>query len=291
MEARRPALNLQAATVLIAGCGDLGCEISRCLTSEGITVAGLRRSAQPLPHGILTVQGDVTVPHTLQQLADLRPKILIYSVAADERSDEGYRRQYVEGLRNMLAALGQPSALRHVFFVSSTRVYGQDGAALLDERTPALAADFGGRRLLEAEGLLRDLPFGGTVLRLSGIYGPGRTRMLRLAVDPATWPQDNTWTNRIHRDDAAAFTAQLVRRALAGESVDDCYIVTDSEPAPQYAVLLWLAQQLDVAADTIAVPPPEGGKRLSNARLLQTGFRLAYADYRAGYGALLKTRL
>ena len=282
---------MPAATVLVAGCGDLGCELGRRLVGDGVATAGLRRSSEPLPHGIATIAADVTQAGTLEQLAAFRPSILVYSVAADSSSDDSYRRHYVDGLRNMLAAL-QGAPLRHVFFVSSTRVYGQQAGAgdetALDENVAAAPADFGGRRLLEAEALLQDLPCGHTVLRLSGIYGPGRSRMLRLAADLAAWPADNRWTNRIHRDDAAAFIAFLIRRVLAGEAVQDCYIVSDSEPAPQYTVLQWLAQQLGHDGLAVVAPPAAGGKRLDNARMQQSGFRLAYPDYRTGYSALMR---
>lgn len=283
-----------AASVLIAGCGDLGCELGRRLVGDGVATIGLRRSATPLPHGMVTLQADVTQPETLSSLAALRPEILVYSVAADAGSDDSYRQQYVDGLRNVLSALGECASLRHVFFVSSTRVYGQQssntpGEAALDENAVAQPADFRGRRLLEAEELLQGLRCGHTSLRLSGIYGPGRTRLLRLAADSASWPIQNPWTNRIHRDDAAAFLAFLIRRVLAGDAVQEHYIVSDSEPVPQYTVLLWLAQQLGKPVAGMVAPPVEGGKRLSNARMLQSGFQLAYPDYRAGYSALMRT--
>lgn len=281
------ALN-PAATVLIAGCGDLGCELGRRLVNSGLPVTGLRRSDKPLPHGIKTMMADVTQAATLHNLAALNPHILVYSVSADAGTDASYRAHYVEGLRNVLATLEDCSALRHVFFVSSTRVYGQQTDELLDESVPATARDFGGERLLEAEALLSTFSGDSSVLRLSGIYGPGRTRLLRLAGEPQAWPAHNSWTNRIHRDDAADFIVLLIARALGQLPLHDCYIVTDSEPAPQYAVLLWLAQRLGIGVDAVIVPPVNGGKRLSNLRMLQTGFQPAYADYRAGYSALLK---
>jgi nucleoside-diphosphate-sugar epimerase len=281
-------MNIPPVTVLIAGCGDLGCELGRQLVNDGHRVIGLRRSAQPLPNGMTSIQADVTQAHTLSALPALNPDILIYSVAADARTDDSYRRHYVDGLRNVLTALQPCTSLCHVFFVSSTRVYGQQTDVILDEGTAAIATDFGGERLLEAEALLDSLSIGATALRLSGIYGPGRMRMLRLAREPHAWPEHNAWTNRIHRDDAAAFIALLVPRVLTDKAVDDCYIVTDSEPAPQYAVLSWLAQQMQIDATDVAIPPVGGGKRLSNRRMLQSGFALTYADYRAGYTALIR---
>jgi nucleoside-diphosphate-sugar epimerase len=141
--------------------------------------------------------------------------------------------------------------------------------------------------LLEAEDLLADFNCPGTVLRLSGIYGPGRRRMLDLACQPQAWPQHNRWTNRIHRDDAAAFIQFLIHRMLKGESVDHRYLVTDNRPTPQYEVLLALAEMQGIKPSSIVVPPASGGKQLSNARMLSTGFALRYPDFHAGYADLL----
>lgn len=276
--------------ILIVGCGDLGVALGQQLVAAGHRVAGVRRSNTSLPSGMQLVQADVTQPSTLTGLASLEPSVLVYCVAADAQTDDSYRQHYVEGLRNALAALSPISSLRHVFFVSSTRVYGQQTNIPIDEWTPAQPKDFGGHRLLEAEALLAELACPATALRLSGIYGPGRTRLLRLAADPTTWPRDNNWTNRIHRDDAAAFIALLANHVLNGKAVAPCYIVTDNQPVPQHEVLRWLADQLDHAVADM-VPPVSGGKRLDNAALRATGFKLRYPDYRAGYAHEIATMI
>jgi len=276
-----------ASRILIAGCGDLGGALGTLLSTRGLHVFGMRRNPSALPPGLQGVAGDVTRAETLSGLSGLAPDILIYCVSADAQSDHSYRAHYVDGLRHVLDALRGVASLRHVFFVSSTRVYGQPGDDLLTEADAALPADFGGERLLEGERLLASYPIGHTVLRLSGIYGPGRRYLLNMAADPAHWPPHNAWSNRIHRDDAAAFMAFLTNKVLAGEPVDDCYIVTDDCPVPQHEVLRWLAGRLGVEAGAVESPLPAGGKRLSNARLRATGFELQYPDYRAGYATLL----
>ena len=276
-----------AQRILIAGCGDLGATVGGLLAAEGLEVYGLRRSDAPLPAGLQALRGDVTRPETLHDLQSLSPEILLYCVSADAQTDASYRAHYVEGLRNVLQALAGSTRLRHVFFVSSTRVYGQSGPALLSEDDTPVPNDFGGERLLEGERLLSSHSFSSSVLRLSGIYGPGRRYLISMAADPARWPAQNAWSNRIHRDDAAGFIAFLVRRVLAGASVETCYLVTDDCPVPQHEVLRWLAARLGVETGGAASPEPAGGKRLSNARLRASGFALAYPDYRAGYATLL----
>ena len=288
------------AKVLIIGCGDLGGEVARQLAALDIETFAVRRSAIQ-SHGVTFIQADVTQTASLEALKAIQPEILIYCVAASGQTDAQYKAQYVDGLRNVLATQSENSNLKHVFFVSSTRVYGQsyenNTDKLIDETDATIAIDFGGYRLLEAEGLLLSLCCSNTVLRLSGIYGPGRLRMINLAKSPERWPLQNSWTNRIHRDDAAAFIVFLVRQALAPPVVSrtmvtrSCYIVTDSKPVSQYEVLNWLAGKLHVSMSGNVNPPIEGGKRLSNKAMLATGFTLQYPDYQAGHQTLLPRQL
>lgn len=273
--------------VLIIGCGDLGSELAVQLPANAFLPIGLRRSA--VTHSIFQcVQADVLEPSTLTGIANINPDFVVYCVAATAQTDENYRLHYVEGLRNVLNALKTASNLKHVFFVSSTRMYGQVTNDLLDESTAPEATDFGGERLLEAEGLLKQYAenCSSTSLRLTGIYGPGRTRMLTLATHPSHWPMQNTWTNRIHRDDAAGFIVHLMQMLISARPVQDCYIVTDSCPVSQYEVLHWIAHQMGLISAQ-ASPPVIGGKRMSNQRMLATGFHMKYADYKLGYSEML----
>lgn len=275
------------ANVLIVGCGDLGSTIAVLLHQAGHQVVGVRKSAQPLPLNMQTVQLDITSPTAPTALAFFKPEIILYCVAATAQEDDNYYQHYVLGLQHVLAAQATNPNLKHVFFVSSTRVYGQRTHAILDEAIPAEANDFGGCRLLEAEQQLQKIKCSSTVLRLSGIYGPGRLYLVNMAKDRARWPQHNQWSNRIHRDDAAGFIAYLVGLVLNGQAVQPLYIVTDSMPTAQYDVLNWLAKRLHVPhqADTSATPMQ--GKRLSNHRLLASGYQLKYPNYQVGYSELV----
>jgi len=272
-------------SVLIVGCGDLGGKVASQLASEGYEVTGVRRSALSIA-GVKVIQADVTDAKTLNVLSDIKPQIIIYCVAANGQTDENYKANYVDGLRNVLATQQENTQLQHVFFVSSTRVYGQKTDTLLDETVTAIPADFGGERLLEAEALLGTIACKSTILRLSGIYGEGRLRMINLAKSSESWPMQNSWTNRIHRDDAAAFMVFLVQSLNSQKNISPCYIVTDSAPSSQHEVLTWIASQLKVTIPD-RTPDIEGGKRLSNARLLSTGFKLQYPTFKQGYTALL----
>jgi hypothetical protein len=112
--------------------------------------------------------------------------------------------------------------------------------------------------------------------------------MISMAQDLHRWPVANTWTNRIHRDDAAAFIVFLIALVLAKKPVEDCYIVTDSCPVSMFEVLTWIAQQLGFVVKEMQAA--QGGKRMSNQRMLATGFELQYPDYKKGYQALIANR-
>lgn len=277
------------AKILVVGCGDLGTAIAMQLQTKH-EVIGLRRGQQHSTLTICIIQADVTDINSLAKLTPLKPNIIIYCVSADAQTDESYQAQYVQGLKNILATQTNNTALQHVFFISSTRVYGQKTQALLDESVSAIPDDFGGIRLLEAENVLKELPCRSTTMRLSGIYGNNRLMLVNLAKDIRRWPVQNHWSNRIHRDDAASFISFIVEKAIQELPVDNCYIVTDDKPTQQYEVLTWLAKEQNVDTANVQVPKNSGGKRLSNHLLRATGFILQYPNYQIGYEAVLKSQ-
>ncbi len=133
------------------------------------------------------------------------------------------------------------------------------------------------------------------VLRLSGIYGPGRTRLLDLVRSGrATYPPGPPrYANRIHRDDAAGVLAHLLRLP----SPAPLYLGVDDAPVDLAEVLTFLAVELDAPLPRLeeapSVPgtasPERTSKRCSNALLRAAGYRFRYPTYREGYGALLGT--
>ena len=275
------------AKILLIGCGKLGSAIAFSLHDAGHDVIGVRKSNKPLVNGIETIQADVGCLESLEVLKSVCPQIVIYCVAAAAQNDESYYQHYVVGLKNILETLHASTQLEHVFFVSSTRVYGESIQGLVDEDVTAVASDYGGNRLLEAEQLLLKLKCAHTVLRLSGIYGPERLHLLKLAKDVGRWPEENNWTNRIHQDDAVAFISCLVKLHVSGRQLAPCYIVTDGSSVQQYEVLAWLAKKQGIDVGRMGWPSVCKGKRLDNAKMKSLGFKLKYPTYQDGYEAVL----
>src|SRR5688572_28639829 len=166
------------ANILIAGCGYVGTALGLRLATAGHVVWGMRRSAAEPPPSIRYLAADLTAPQTLQ---DLPPRLdAVFYTAAPHGADEAaYRAIYVDGLRHLLEALArQHQSPQRVFFTSSTAVYAQSAGEWVDETSPTDSWHFTGSRVLEGERLLLDGPFPATVLRLGGIYGPGRTSLI-----------------------------------------------------------------------------------------------------------------
>ncbi len=280
--------------ILIAGCGYVGCELAGRLVAAGHDAWGLSRRPAGLPPGVRPVAADLADPAALRALPPSLDAI-VYAAAAGGPTESHYRAAYLDGPRNLLAALAASGqAPRRVVYVSSTGVYPQRGGSWVDEDSPAEPPDLMGQAMRDGERAVLDGPFPGTVLRLAGIYGPGRTHWIdRVKDGSARRPPPGTWTNRIHRDDAARAIAHL----LALPAPEPLYLGVDDEPAELAAVLDFLAARLGVPP---LPPEPDGPgadpmrgrgfKRCSNRRLRASGFAPLYPTYREGYGSLLATR-
>lgn len=272
--------------VLIAGCGDVGHRVAQRLLAEGAEVWALRRS--PMADdgsGIHWVRGDLSDPASLRELPTGVTQ-LVYLPAPNARDEAAYRAVFVDGLRHVLGALDRVT-LQRVLFVSSSAVYGEHGDAWVDEATPPDPPGFNGAVLLEAERWLAVQPVRAVVLRLAGLYGPGRAQLLdRLRAGAVRVPRGVPhWANRIHVDDAAAAIAHL----LSLRDPAALYVGVDDTPLPLDVLYDHLAALLHVPAPTDGAPPPGvGSKRLSNARLRDTGFEPAWPDARVGYASLLR---
>jgi len=176
-------------------------------------------------------------------------------------------------------------------FTSSTGVYAQCHGEWIDETSPVEPNTFAGRRLLEGEQLLHASPFAATVVRLAGLYGPGRTRLIDqvrqgTAVCPAGEP---VYLNLIHRDDAVGALYRLMRLAHTAP----LYLGVDHHPADQGSLLRWLAAYLQVPSPPLEAIPNSikaqrrSNKRCRNTRLVAAGYAFRYPSFRQGYTAIL----
>lgn len=260
--------------VLIAGCGDLGSRAGLKLAALGHTVFGLRRNADRIPAPIVPIRGD------LLHLAEIAlPPLLdavVVALTPDERSAAGYQRTYVAGVEALQA---DKRCAAPMVFVSSTAVYGDHHGNWVDESSLCAPDGFNGQVLLNAEHLLtNDL-----VLRLGGIYGPGREWMIRRARAGGS-ASSVRWTNRIHVDDAAGVIAQAVDQQWTAGILN----VVDTQPTLESEVLSWLANALNAAPPQLNADPVSDNKKVRCEKLIGRGFVHRYPSFCDGYASMLR---
>ncbi|CAI8936392.1 Oxidoreductase [Pseudomonas sp. IT-P12] len=284
---------MSAPSVLIAGCGDVGSRLATQLLDFGWEVHGLRRNVARLPKGVIGVAGDLFNKDCPATWPIGAVDYLVYCAAATDHDEAGYRAAYIQGLQHVLEWLNDyGQAPKRLVFVSSSSVYGQQNGEWVDETSSAVAAGYSGQVMLEAEQLALNSGFPASIVRLTGIYGPGREWLLtqvrrgyRVVTDPPLYG------NRIHVDDAAGLMAFLLEADHRGVALDDVYIGVDDAPAPLADVVAWLRDYLGVTewADDASVRRT-GSKRCSNARAKALGWTPKYPSFREGYAAILEGR-
>lgn len=275
--------------LLIAGAGYLGQALAERVIAEGrYKVFLLRRSAVPLP-GAQLIRADLLRPETMSELPATDD--IVYCAAADSHSEESYRQIYQLGLQNLVQAVRSSGGFRRIAYISSTSVYAEHQGGWVDETNPDLIHQGPSRFMVSGE---RDLIESGedySVLRMGGIYGPGRTYFLRRVKEGAErlYSKGGLFSNRIHRDDCVGMILHTLKQAQGRQ----IYNGVDSESADRNEVIRWMATQLGINPETLqrtddlSLISHRGNKRIRNDKILAAGYRFQYPTYREGYKALL----
>ncbi|ARM10600.1 MULTISPECIES: SDR family oxidoreductase [Rhizobium] len=272
--------------VMIFGCGYSGTAIAKAFAGQGVRVSGTTRSAEKVEvlraNGIeaFLFDGETMGDGLRRALVDVTH--LVQSIAPGKADP-------------LLRLLGEDSArllprLEWIGYLSTVGVYGDHKGAWVSEETPCLPVSGRSKERLEAEegwlaiGRERGVP--AAILRLSGIYGPGRNAFCNLDKGTARRliKKDQVF-NRIRVEDIGAATRFLSERGLGG-----IYNVTDDRPGPPQDVIVEAARLMGVE------PPPEQAfetaeltpmartfygenKRVSNAKLKKAGFEFSFPTY------------
>lgn len=278
---------MDSKKVVFAGCGFLGDAAAALFLKAGWQVLGLcatQESATRLAHrSYEVIVTDISRKHEAPS-AWYKPDVLIHCASSGRGGPEAYRAVYRDGLENLKKAF----LPRRLIFTGSTSVYAQTDGGWVTEESPTKPDRETGQILLEAEAIA--LQSGGVVARLAGIYGPGRSVLLKKFLEGTAVLEagGGRWINQIHRDDAAS----ALLRLADNETKPGIYNVCDSSAVTQRDIYEWIA-------DFLKSPlPPEGpadmnrkrgwtSKRISNAKLENTGWKPAYPSYRDALPSLL----
>jgi len=275
--------------ILIAGCGYVGRTAADLFHAAGWEVEGWTASApsaeqlSQLPYLVRAV--DLTDRNAVRAASSSFDAII--QAASSRGGDaEAYRRIYLEAAFNLGSVF--PDSL--LAFTSSTSVYAQTDGGWVSERSLAEPRRKTGRILREAEEFV--LNRGGIVARLAGIYGPGRSALLRkfLAGEAVLEANGERFINQVHRDDVATALLFLVqnlgKQTLGGDRQSRIYNVADNHPISQHDAYAWLAAHLQRPLPPVADSPIErkrgsSNKRVSSEKLRALGWSPRYPDFRS----------
>jgi len=287
--------------VLIVGCGYVGSALGAELVRAGHHVFGLRRTrrndAELVSAGVHPLTADICKPETLAAL-DSTYDWVVHSVSASGGQASEYLEVYVEGTRNLVRWLSASVPKRFVY-TSSTGVYGQCDGSEVDETSPTNPITETGQILLKAEEYLlneaHQTGFPASILRVAGIYGPGRAYWLErmLAGSARVEGAGDRVLNMVHRQDVAG----AIHAALERGRIGRIYNVVDDEPVTQRTFITWLAGHLwrpllgmQAASNSKSRKRGLTSKRLSNRRLREElAYQLRFPTFRQGYAALTGT--
>lgn len=261
---------------LIIGCGYLGRRVAALWMRDGHEVFALTRSEARADElrsaGIEPVVGDVLDRASLRGLPEAETALL--AVGLDRSSGRSQREVYVDGLENVVTELR--SRAGRFISISSTSVYGQTGGEWIDEDSPCAPNRPNGEVCLDAERVLWRLTAGwrgvsAIVLRLAGIYGPGRLlqRMASLRSGAILTGNPEAWLNLVHVDDAARAVLSCEARGRTGAT----YLVCDDRPILRREYYAALAALVGAPAPAFETPAADSldrndlNKRCSNRRM------------------------
>ena len=264
-------------STLIFGCGYLGRRVASLLIRRGDVAYGTTRGDQGARSladlGIQPVIADVTRPETLADLPVVDR--VLYCVGFDRGAGASIREVYVDGFRAALDRLLAANPRCPVVYAGSTGVFGGDDGDWVDEDSPVDPQTESGRACRDAEGLLAAADCPSIVLRLAGLYGPGRIMRREGLVrgEPVVGSPDK-FLNFVQIDDAAAVAVRALDDVARGDR--ELFLVADGNPVTR-------AQFYGTAAELLGGPPPsfvapepgspeakrEGSnKRINNHKLL-----------------------
>lgn len=281
---------------LIFGCGYLGERVARRWREANqevcVVTRGEDRADEFRRQGFQVIVADITRPETLSDLpvADT----VLFAVGFDRASEKSIYDVYSGGVRNVLSAL--PAETGRLIYISTTGVYGPAAGAWVDEVTRPDPRREGGRASLAAEQALTEHPVGrrSVILRLAGLYGPGRVPFIGELREGMPIPAPASgWLNLIHVDDAADVVIAADELAPF-ENGPRVYCVSDGNPVERGEYYSEVARQISAPPPRFAEPDAaspraaraESNRRVSNVRMLaDLRVTLTYPDYRAGLAA------
>lgn len=283
--------------VLIVGCGDIGERVARLCADSGASVTGVVRreehAAELRAKGIHAITVNLDDRSTLADIPTTGA--LVYYFAPPQGGGSVDVR-----VRNFLASIPRGAEPRKIIYISTSGVYGDCGGNVVTEDTPVNPQTTRAKRRYDAECSFRkwgeENGVAVVILRVTGIYGPGRLPFMQLSSGLAVLREEEApYTNRIHAEDLAAVCFAAGVKGHSG----DIFNVTDGQTST-------MTHYFNMAADALGLPRPRQitmeearqvmpplmlsyfseSRRMDNRRMLEKlGVKLKYPTLEEGLRA------
>ena len=280
----------------IFGCGYLGSELARQALGLGWDVSAVTRNADTASSlsdsGVQKVVAAELGADSWQGEIDSTQDFVVNCVGAASDDLDGYLKSYVDG-QDSVVKWARDGKVGTFVFTSSTSVYPQTERQLVDETASSDGVSERGGLLLAAEQL--GFPSGGGIgrsfiLRLAGLYGPGRHLFLENVRNGKTQSGDgDRILNLIHRDDVVSALFAVLQ--AGDQNIGRIYNVSDGNHSSRAEIALWLAEKLGVDAPSFAGRDGSdaSNRKISNNRIRdELNWSPDFPSFREGYNSILE---
>ena len=272
--------------IAIIGCGYVGTVIARFWSQSGHLVTATTTTPEKISEleqvakSVVVIKGDDL--DALQDVVKEQDVVLLsVSIRAANRSVSAYRETYLETAKNLVAALKQAPSVKQLIYTGSYAVLGDKNGEWADEESPVAPANENGRIMYEVEQVLlaaQSETLGVCILRLAGIYGPGRELIKIFGRWAGTTRPGNgeDYTNWIHLDDIVGALEFVRLKQLQG-----IYNLTNDMPLQRrefFERLFQLHGLSKISWDGSALSVRPYNARLSNQKIKAAGFQLIHPE-------------
>jgi nucleoside-diphosphate-sugar epimerase len=284
-----------SSTLTILGCGYVGSALAKVALEKKWKVSALTRNEETGKElegmGVENVIVSRLDSEEWHPYLDPNQDFVVNCVGAFSPSLDGYVTSYIEGQKSAMKWVGS-GKVNSYLFTSSCSVYPQTGRKLVDETASCAGVSEKGGLLLAAEGISFPPPSSigrSYVLRLGGIYGPGR-HLLANKVKDGTSMDGNAdrILNLIHRDDAVS---AILGCLLSEENnLGRIYNLTDGSPYARGEIVNWLANKFEVSPPSFSEDDKDDtpNRKISSQRIMEElNWSPHYSSFVKGYESLL----
>ena len=268
--------------IAIIGCGYVGSAIARWWQQQGHQITVTTTTPDKIPY-LNTIASEVAIADG-SNLANLKQaiadkEVVLLSVAAKQRSADGYRQAYLATAKNLLTAIAETPSVKQLIYTSSYGILGNQNGEWTDENAPVSPINELGEILSQTEQVLLSVPKSELkicILRLSGIYGPGREliKIFRSRAGTTRPGNGKDYTNWIHLDDIVNAIKLARLKQLSGiYNLNSDEILTTGE----FFDRLFATHNLPpITWDTSQPSSRPYNLKLDNQKLKAAGFKLVH---------------